>query len=142
MKTLMKIAIIFLAITVTSAILMNYFDIEFGNVNFWEVHGILFLVFIFVFPRLTLLLSSVAFGGLFWWLSFIFAPRFLVAILATVAYWNTNKILVIISWLLAVGGESSEKYYIHRYTVKNSRRRNSPSIDKGVIDAEFYEVEE
>ena len=140
MRTLIKIVIIFLAITLASTILINYFDVEFGNTNFWQVHGVFFLIFITIFPRLTLFFSSVAFGGLFWWLGFIFAPRFLVAILATVAYWNTNKILVIISWLLAIGGESSEKYYIHRYTVRTSRRKRTPSIEGDIIDAEFYEV--
>lgn len=145
MRILMKMLMIFIVVTITSAILMNVFNVEFGYVNFWEVHGIFFLVFITIFPRLTLLFSSVAFGGLFWWLGFIFAPRFLVAILATVAYWNTNKILVIISWLLAIGGESSEKYYVHRYTVNRGSRRketkNNVSIDKDVVEAEFYEVE-
>jgi len=71
----------------------------------------------FFFPRLTLLFSSVAFGGLFWWLGFIFAPRLLVAILATTAYWQTNTVLVVLTWIWAVGGESAEKK-----TVYSSRR--------------------
>jgi hypothetical protein len=137
--------VLFIAITITSAVLMNIFNIEFGEINFWEVHGVFFLIFITIFPRLTLLFSSVAFGGLFWWIGFIFAPRFLVAILATIAYWNTNKILVIISWLLAIGGESSEKYYFHRYTINRGRGgrdpKKGPAIDGNVIEAEFYEVE-
>jgi hypothetical protein len=147
MKTLIKMLILFLIITIASTILINSFGVEFGETNFWEVHGVLFLVFITIFPRLTLLFSSVAFGGLFWWLGFIFAPRFLVAILATIAYWHTNKILVIISWLFAIGGESSEKYYVHRYTVRrnpgrsSSGNQNNSSIDKDVIEAEYYEVE-
>ncbi|MFH1224055.1 MAG: hypothetical protein V1647_06935 [Pseudomonadota bacterium] len=131
MRTIIKIGILFLLITGASTILMNFFDIEYGNINFWDVHGILFLVFITLFPRLTLLFSSVAFGGIFWWLGFIFVPRFLVAILATISYWNTNKVLVIIAWLFAIGGESSEKYFIHRRTFK--RHSN-------VIDAEYHEI--
>ena len=31
--------------------------------DFWDVHGIWFIIFMFFFPRLTLLFSSVAFGG-------------------------------------------------------------------------------
>jgi hypothetical protein len=62
----------------------------------------------------------------------------LVAILATVSYWNTNKVLVIISWLMAIGGESSEKYFIHRRTFR--RRNIEPKI--GVIDAEYYEIKD
>lgn len=36
-------------------------------------------------------------------------PVFLVAYLATMAYWQTNPVLVVISWVMAIGGESSEK---------------------------------
>ncbi len=77
--------------------------------NFWDVHGIFFLAFMCFFPRLTLLFSSVASGGLLWWLGWIFAPRLLVAILATTAYWNTNTILVVITWIWALSGETAEK---------------------------------
>ncbi|MBX3016541.1 MAG: hypothetical protein KF767_01530 [Bdellovibrionaceae bacterium] len=77
--------------------------------DFWDVHGIWFIIFMFFFPRLTLLFSSVAFGGLFWWLGFIFTPRLLVAILATTAYWETNQILVVFTWFWALGLESAEK---------------------------------
>ena len=77
--------------------------------DFWDVHGIWFIIFMFFFPRLTLLFSSVAFGGLFWWLGFIFTPRLLVAILATTAYWETKQILVVLTWFWALGLESAEK---------------------------------
>lgn len=77
--------------------------------NFWDVHGIFFLFFIFFFPRLTLFFSSVAFGGIFWWLGFIFMPRLLVAILATQAYWDKNPILVTCAWIWAFFGEILEK---------------------------------
>ena len=61
------------------------------------------------FPRLTLLLSSVASGGILWWLGWLLAPRLTVAILATTAYWHTNIFLVVFTWLWALGGESTEK---------------------------------
>ena len=77
--------------------------------NFWDVHGLLFIFFMFFFPRLTLLFSSVAFGGIIWWLGFIFTPRLLVAILATAAYWETNTVLVCLTWFWALGLESAEK---------------------------------
>jgi hypothetical protein len=77
--------------------------------NFWDVHGIWFILFMFFFPRLTLLFSSVATGGLLWWLGWIFAPRLLVAILATSAYWETNTVLVVLTWFWALGGEGAEK---------------------------------
>ena len=137
MRTVFKILLIFVGITLMSTLLIKYFGVEFGTINYWGIHGFWFLIFITCFPRLTLFFSSVPFGGLFWWLGFIFAPRLLVACLATVAYWNTNKILVIFAWLVAIGGESSEKYYIHRSTFKHKR----PSVGGNVIDAEYYEVD-
>jgi hypothetical protein len=77
--------------------------------GFWYHHGLLFILFLAFFPRLTLLFSSVAFGGPLWWLGWLVAPRLLVAILATGAYWRTNPVLVVITWIWAFGGESAEK---------------------------------
>jgi len=82
--------------------------------NYWDQHGLIFMVCMFFFPRLTLLFSSVASGGILWWLGFIFAPRFLVAILATAAYWEHNNILVILTWLWALSGETAEKTVVRR----------------------------
>lgn len=82
--------------------------------DFWDNHGVLFIVFMFIFPRLTLLFSSVAFGGFFWWLGWLFAPRLLVAILATISYGSTNTFLVVLSWFWALSLESGEKTMIHK----------------------------
>ena len=78
-------------------------------VDFWDVHGFLFLFFMLLFPRLTLLFSSVVSGGFWWWFGWFIAPRILVAILATTSFWDTNPVLVILSWMVALSGESSEK---------------------------------
>lgn len=102
------IAVFFILIVATS-VMMDTMQTEFGRVDFFEKHGIFFLIFITIFPRLTLLFSSVVTGGLFWWLGFIFCPRILVASLATVSYFHTNPLLVVISWLVALGGETMEK---------------------------------
>jgi hypothetical protein len=83
-------------------------------VNFWDVHGLWFIFFMFFFPRLTLLFSSVLFGGFFWWVGWLIAPRLLVAILATTSFWDTNMILVVITWLWALGGEGTEKTVIRK----------------------------
>ena len=140
MKTIFKIALIFLALTGASTILYNYTNVEFGKVDYFIKHGWFFLFSIALFPRLTLFISgllvgSIAFGGVIWWLGFFFAPRILVASLATVSYWNTNPILVIISWLIALGGESSEKFMI------SSRFKGPKRFDQGfsgsTIEAEF-----
>lgn len=77
--------------------------------NFWDVHGVLFILCMFFFPRLTLLLSSVATGGLLWWLGWVLTPRLLTAILATSAYWETNPFLCVLAWIWALGGECCEK---------------------------------
>jgi len=94
----------------------SFFGVGFGHANFWDFHGVLFLIFISFFPRLTLFFSTVPFGGLLWWLGLIFAPRILVAVLATMTYWNQNPLLVLIAWLVAFGGETSEKYMVVRRT--------------------------
>ena len=78
-------------------------------IDFWQAHGCLFILFMFFFPRLTLLFSSVVSGGLLWWLGWIFAPRLLVAILATTTYWSTNIFLVILTWIWALCLETGEK---------------------------------
>ncbi len=83
--------------------------------NFWNVHGWLFILAMFFFPRLTLIFSSVATGGFLWWLGWVLTPRLLVAILATNAYWHTNTILVVFTWLWMLGGEGAEKSAAKRY---------------------------
>jgi hypothetical protein len=111
MKTVLfrGVAIFFVLIVATS-LMMDVFKTNFGSVDFFQKHGFFFLFFITIFPRLTLLFSSVASGGFLWWLGFLFCPRILVASLATVAYFHTNPLLVILSWLIALGGEFFEKW--------------------------------
>lgn len=134
MKTLFKIFLAFLAVTGAVAILTHFSELEFGYADFWDVHGLLFLAAVTVFPRLTLLFGGVATGGLVWWLSWVFAPRLLVAFLATIAYWNTNPVLVAISWVAALGGESSEKYVVVSRSPGGRRK-------KGFRDAKWVDRE-
>lgn len=139
MKTILKILFIFLAITGASTLLINYADVEFKNIDFFVKHGWFFLVFITFFPRLTLLVSglfgSIEFGGILWWVGFFIAPRILVAMLATVSYWHTNQVLVIISWLVALGGESSEKFVISKRMSAHPKKFGQ--YDGGTFDAEY-----
>ncbi len=110
MKTIFfKGTAVFFILLVATSVLMDNFKMDFGTTDFFQNHGYIFLLCISVFPRLTLLFSSVLTGGFIWWLGFFFCPRVLVATLATVAYFHTNPILVIISWLVALGGEVMEK---------------------------------
>lgn len=110
MKTMLfKGSAIFFILLVATSVMMDVSKMDFGTVDFFQKHSIFFLLFITLFPRLTLLFSSVASGGFFWWLGFIFCPRILVASLATVSYFHTNPVLVVISWIVALGGETMEK---------------------------------
>ncbi len=71
--------------------------------DFWQVHGLWFLIFITLFPRLTMLFAvAVPFGWLAW-LGWFFMPSLLIAILATIYYWPTNPILCIVAWFFALG---------------------------------------
>jgi len=119
------IAIFFVLIVATS-LMMDVLKLDFGTVNFWDKRGVFFLIFVTIFPRLTLLFSSVAFGGFLWWLGFFFCPRILVASLATVAYFHTNPILVVISWMVAIGGEVFEKWGIGRSRFKVQTFHHGP----------------
>lgn len=77
-------------------------------IDFWQVHGIFFLIFITLFPRLTMLLAVSTPFGLLAWIGWLFLPHFTVAILATEFYWHTNPILCIIAWFVAFAGTGSE----------------------------------
>lgn len=153
MKTLFSapVVIFFVGLAAT-AMLFGAVKFDYGQVDFFQKHGILFLVAISFFPRLTLLLSSVATGGILWWISFFFYPRLLIAVLATVAYLQTNPVLVYISWVVAISGEVLEKKGIHankRFMVRHYGRghfNRGPSqytppvqetVQGDVIEAEF-----
>lgn len=89
-------------------------------IDFWQVHGIFFLIFVTLFPRLTMLFAVAVPFGPFAWLGWIFAPHLTVAILATQYYWSTNPILCIIAWFIAFAGTGGETKFVqyqvqHRY---------------------------
>ena len=52
----------------------------------------------------------------------------MTAVLATYFYSSTDPLLVILSWLFAIGGETAEKSY--GYKIKNKG-------NKKIIDAEY-----
>jgi hypothetical protein len=132
---------LFLILSLTAAILRDVMSVEFGKTNFWDKHGLVFLFFITFFPRLTLLFSSVATGGVIWWLGFIFTPRILVAALATVSYFYTNPVLVMISWPIALGGEFFEKKKLSTGGIYVRTYRGTPHqaevLKDDAIEAEF-----
>lgn len=148
---------IFFLLVVATTLMMDVMKMDFGTVNYWDRRGVFFLVFISIFPRLTLVLSSVVTGGFLWWLGFFFCPRILVALLATVTYFHTNPVLVSFSWLIALSGEVFEKWGIGKSrfrvqtynpgrwapgpkaTYNNPEERRAPTSlgSDDVIEAEF-----
>jgi len=77
--------------------------------DFFAHHGEWALIFLALFPRLTLLFGSFVSGGFLWWLGWLFAPHLLVAILG-IPYFHQNPALVIIAWILAFSGTNLEKH--------------------------------
>ena len=77
--------------------------------NFWVNHTWLFILAMFLFPRLTMLFATTFGGGFWYWLGWFLAPRLTVAIIATYLYGHTNTALVVFTWFWAMGGESCEK---------------------------------
>ena len=121
-RTILRFLLVFALVGFASMVAVSVFGIEYGTSNYWDFHGAGLLIGLALLPRLTLLLSSIATGGVVWWLGWIFAPRILVATLATVAYFEANPILVVIAWLIALGGECGEKVLFRSKT----RRREVP----------------
>jgi hypothetical protein len=119
MKSMFKSLAIFFILLVATSVAFDVFQLNFGTTDYWQNHGWWFLVFISFFPRLTLLFGSVASGGFLWWAAWVFCPRILVALLATVSYFHTNPVLVVISWFIALSGEVFEK----RMGMKKNRNR-------------------
>lgn len=68
--------------------------------DFFDQHGVFTLIFLVLFPRLTLLIASFSTGGVLWWLGWLFTPHLLIAILS-LSYWETNPILVIIAFIIS-----------------------------------------
>lgn len=73
--------------------------------NFWDVHGVLFIVVMYFFPRIAMLLATTVGGGILYWVGWLFVPRLTVAILASHCFWVTNPVLVILTWLWALAKE-------------------------------------
>lgn len=90
--------------------------------DFWQEHGILFLIFITIFPRLTMLFAVSTPFGLLAWIGWLFAPHLTVAILATEFYWQTNPILCVIAWFVALAGTGGEAKMV-TFSVNRNRFR-------------------
>ena len=58
----------------------------------------------------------------------MFAPHLLVAIIATIRYWETNPWLVVLSWLFALGGTGGEARTASRR--RRKRRRDDDEDER------------
>jgi hypothetical protein len=75
--------------------------------NFWDYHGIWFLLGLTFFPRITTFFFM---ATPFWWLAWlgwIFTPHLLVAFYS-LQYWNENPFLVFMAWVIAFTGTGGE----------------------------------
>ena len=101
--------------------------------GFWEYHGLLYLFGLAIFPRFFLLFCNIP-GSIIFWLGWFFLPRITVAVLATIFYYSTNPLLVILSWFFALGGESAEKKYGYKFTSRKINKKKIETIDYEIID--------
>ena len=92
--------------------------------NFWDMHGLLFLAGLTFFPRLTVLLFSHVTGGLLFWIFFLIFPRIVIPILAAYHYWDTNPVLVIVSFIICLSAETGEKAVVKKKAARRRRRRD------------------
>lgn len=97
-----------------------------STVSFFEVHALPWLVLggLALFPRITLLIVG---GPFMWlqWLGWLVAPHLLVAIMATVLYWQTNPVLCVVAWFFAFAGTGGEGRVAHR---RVWRRRSDGTV--------------
>jgi hypothetical protein len=89
--------------------------------NFWNVHTFLFLIGITFFPRITVFFFSHVVGGLVFWIFFLIFPRIVIPILAAYHYWDTNPVLVILSFIICLSAETGEKEVVRRKVVRQRR---------------------
>ena len=82
-------------------------------VDFWSVHTLFFVFFMFILPRTTMLVTGICFypfaHPILFFFGWLLAPRLTVAIIATSVYWDTNPVLVTFAWINAfcVGSAST-----------------------------------
>ena len=99
--------------------------------NFWIYHGFLLLIGLTLFPRLSMLMCNIS-GGLFFWITWLLFPRIVIAFYASILYFDTNPFLVVLSWIIALSGESKEKSY--GYKMKNKKTKSVKESEYELID--------
>ena len=77
--------------------------------DYWDTHGIFFLLGLIFFPRITAIFFSAVTGGICFWVGFLFFPRLFIAVIACINFWDANPILCFIACLCALPCEVYEK---------------------------------
>ncbi len=77
--------------------------------DFFTHHSLLQLLGWAMFPRIMFWFFSAITGGFFFWVGVLFVPHIMVAFWATTYYWDTNPVICVIAWIIALTGESAEK---------------------------------
>jgi len=95
-------------------------------IDFWIAHGWWFILFMFFFPRLTMMFGTAVCwaGGPLFWFGWIFLPRLTVAIIATGTYWDSNPVLVVFTWLWALSSGGAHSSTAKKYRVKHDTKRD------------------
>ena len=76
------------------------------------------------FPRITLWFFALITGGFWFWVGVFFIPHIMVAWWATVYYWDTNPILCVIAWFIALAGSNCDKKIVRTGRVGINKLRN------------------
>lgn len=76
--------------------------------NFWNFHGVWFIIGMITFPRITMFFFATMAWGPLCILGFIFVPYLTAAIIATNLYWDSNTVLCVFAWLVALSGTFGE----------------------------------
>jgi hypothetical protein len=101
-------------------------------VSFFQAHpsalGWLMLAGLAIFPRITLLFVGPHFG-LLAWLGWIFCPHFVVAIIATTKYWDSDPLLCVVAWVFALAGTGGEGRVAHRGVRRRRHRKRRRDDD-------------
>ena len=85
------------------------------GIDYWLIHGVLYAIALVFFPRITVWFFSCVSGGIIFWIFFLLFPRFFIPIIAAAAYWDTNPILVILSFGVFWPTEVTEKKIVNYY---------------------------
>ncbi len=93
--------------------------------NYWDYHGIFFLVGALLLPRITTLFFTTISFGFLAILGWFVAPHLLVALYATTYYWDSNPFLCCIAWIVAIVGTRLEIGFVKIFIISFSNSKKT-----------------